>query len=1153
LFVHLHNHSDYSLLDGACRIPQLIEIAASQGARSVGLTDHGNVFGALEFYTAARDAGLNPVLGCELYLAPGSRLDRSPGRAGEMRFHQVLFAKNLAGWRSLSRLSSEGHLSGFYYKPRIDRELLRECAEGLICLSSCMQGEIPQRILNNDPDGALEAARFYKEVFGDDFYIELQRHHLPEDERLVAALAQLAEDLDLRMVVTNDAHYLKREYAAAHDVLLCVGTQSKVTDANRLRFDTQEFYLKTPDEMAALFPDFPDALDITEEIAGKCSLEIPLGGRHFPIFQRVAANGNGHLSSEADLPTAEDELDRVAREGFIIRYGVNPSPNAVERLEMELGVIKQTGFANYFLIVWDFVRWARERSIPVGPGRGSAAGCIVSYCLGITNLDPLRWGLIFERFLNPERVSPPDIDIDFADDRREEVIKYVRGRYGEDAVCRIITFGKMAARSAVRDTARAMGLTAAEGDRLAKLIPESRDFTLEQALTHVPEIADLCAGDSRYRAVIEHATILEGAVRHPSVHAAGVVICPGPVTNYMPVYKNGTDPDLMSQFDMNWVDKLGLLKMDFLGLQTLQEIEITLRGLRAGNVDIDLDSLPFDDPKVFALFSEGRTTGVFQFESSGMRDNLMKLKPERLEDLLAMNALFRPGPMQFIDEFIARRHGRRKASYLHPRLEPILRETYGIIVYQEQVIRIATDLAGYSLGKADTFRKAMGKKKPELMAKEATAFIDGCVSSGIDRKVASEIFAACEQFAGYGFVKAHAAGYAVIAYHCAYLKVHHPVEYLAACLTVRRNDPSQVLRLMGECKILSIPIHRPDVNESEDSFKAEGDAIRFGLAAIRNVGEAAVATLLEARKGCGRFTSLHQFLAATGMGAMNRRMVESLIDAGAFDAFGQTRATLQASLPGAMAYAQAVADEHLRGQNGLFGGSSEAGTSYIQEPDLHILEEYPPDLLQSNEKKVLGYYITGHPLERYTPLLGTLIKHRLGDKEDWEDGRQVRIAGVVAAISKRTAKSGDRWMMVTLEDLTGTADCLLFSGQMAQFETLAVPDRLVAVSGRVTRREGREETNIRIEEMIPLEEVAERWGQTIKLRLNSQQVSEALLTRLGRLCTDSPGSSSLLIDLALPSGQRKSYRVGKFRVRPSPDLMRTLGEWVGPDCVSLMR
>ncbi len=1159
MFVHLHNHSDYSLLDGACRIPELVKIATEQGSPAVGLTDHGNMFGALDFYSKAREAGIKPIIGCELYLAPESRHIKKPGRAGELRYHQVLFAKNYTGYRNLSYLVSEAFTTGFYYKPRIDRELLAAHSEGLICLSSCMQGAIPQAILDRKDDEAVELIKWYKDLFGQDFYMELMRHGMEEEDILVPALSQFANDFDLKVVATNDAHYLKREHASAHDILLCVGTQAKRDDPNRLRFATPEFYLKTEAEMRKLFSDMPEAVDMTVEIAEKINLEIPFDVRHYPVFEvpvsLKTADHSGSVVKNLAEVDVDEYLEQKTTEGFLKRYGTEPSEEAWKRLRHELAVIKETGFSNYFLIVWDFVRWAKDRDIPVGPGRGSAAGCIVSYCLGITNLDPIKYGLIFERFLNPERVSPPDIDIDFSDDRREEVISYVREKYGADSVCRITTFGKMAAKSAIRDVARAMGMSYGEADRMAKLIPDAiRDINLEKAVKEVPEIQALIDSDPRYKELIELARIVEGAVRHSSVHAAGVVICPGPVVDYLPVYKpSGEETDLYTQYDMTWMDSLGLLKMDFLGLQTLQELDLTIKSLLPKGIEIDLNNIPLEDPRIFQLFSEGKMTGIFQFESGGMRDNLMKLKPERLEDLIAMNALYRPGPMQMIDEFIACRHGRKKVEYSHPKLEPILKETYGVIVYQEQVIRIACDLAGFSLGKADNLRKAMGKKRMDIMLKYRKEFIDGCVVNSIDTKIAEGIFDICEEFAKYSFVKAHSAGYALIAYQCSYLKVYHPADFMAACMTVRRRDANQVLKLLAECRAMGEKILPPDINESQSSFVATDKGIRFGLTAVKNVGDAAVNSLVEARASVEKFSSFFHFLASIDTRTVNKKVLESLIEGGAFDSLGVNRASLLNSLGGAMAYSQAIQEERDRGQNSLFGGGDSQNAPIFSPPEIHTIQEWPTPELLSREKAVLGYYISSHPLERFSREIEGLSTHKLADKDEFSDGTQIKVCGVITSVSKKLTKYGDSWATVNFEDLTGPIECLIFPQAFAQHEAMLQVDKLVAISGKISRGDEAEDPKLRVDEVNDIEKAAEKWGQSVWLRLPNERVSEPLLQRLEKLFEDNPGNCAIYFDLEYNGGVRKKMKVPRFKVRAAPEMITRLSELVGADRVIVGR
>ncbi len=1145
-FVHLHTHSDYSLLDGACRLPELVRITLEQGSPAVALTDHGNMFGTPDFYTKAKKAGIKPIIGCEVYLSPESRLIKKPGRGGDLRYHLILLAKNLTGYKNLTKLSSEAYSTGFYYKPRIDKELLSEYSEGLICLSSCIQGEIPQLILNDDLDGAYEAVKYYKQLFGKDFYLEIQRHGIEKQDRIIPHLAQFAEDTDLQLVATNDAHYLKKEHASTHDVLLCIGTQTKLEDENRMKFPGDQFYLKNEAEMKKLFHDFPDAVDITHEIADKCDFELPIGEHHFPIYQ---------LPDEPEL-TAHEFLERTSREGLIERYGAYPSNEAVERLKTELVVILETGFSNYFLIVADFVKWAKDRNIPVGPGRGSAAGCLTAYCLGITNLDPLKYGLIFERFLNPERVSPPDIDIDFADNRREEVITYVREKYGEESVCRITTFGRMAAKSAVKDVARASGLSYGEGDRISKLIPVQpggKDVPLSKTIKEVPELKRLIKSDPRYQKVMDHAMIIQGSARNSGTHAAGVVICPGPTVDYMPIYKQGgDDTELYTQYDMHWVDGFGLLKMDFLGLQTLTELDLTLKALKSKGIDIDLDNIPLDDPETFELFGSGKTSGVFQFESSGMRENLQKLKPTRLEDLIAMNALYRPGPMQYIDTYIACRHDRQEPEYLHPGLKPILEETYGVITYQEQVMKVATDLAGFSLGKADVLRWAMGKKKIDLMKGLEVEFKAGCKKSGIDLKTSKAIYETCEKFADYGFVKAHAAGYALIAYQCGYLKAHYTADYLASCLTVRTGKPDQMIKLLGECRANQLKILSPDLNESDAGFIATDEGIRFGLVAVKNVGEAAVQELIKARENVGAFTSLHHFLATADLRVVNKKVVESLIYAGAFDTLETNRASLFASIPNAIAYGQSIQDERIRGQKSLFGGLGDDDSAVTLPPlELESVDEWSPKETQSQEKAMLGYYVTSHPLDQYYDEIEQLATHKLGNKDLFKDGMSVKICGVVSSAKRKATQKGYMMAILQLEDMTGVIESLVFPKTLDKFDSLVAEDMLIGVSGRIGREDENEDPKLKVEEIIHLNRVSELWSTMLKITLPYDSVTDPLITRIELLLGDNPGNTPVYLDLTQNNGRTKTFKVCKYMVRPDRELIDLLGELVGKENVRI--
>jgi DNA polymerase-3 subunit alpha len=1082
-----------------------------------------------------------------MYVANGSLFEKRPGPSGEQRYHLTLLAKNSVGYRNLAKLCSEGFLSGFYYKPRIDKELLAEYSEGLICMTGCLSGEIPQILLSGNMDIAIEAVNFYKGLFGEDFYIETFNHGIDEETRVRPLMAELGEHTGVKLVATNDAHYLKKEHAPVHDVLLCVGTQSKRDEENRFRFNGKEFYLKTPEEMAELFADYPQALETTLEIADKCNLEITLGESHFPLFNLPKPD-----------QTADEFLIEEARKGLIKRFPDGASEEAEKRLEYELDIIKQTGFANYFLITADFVNWAKEQDIPVGPGRGSAAGCLVSYCLGITNINPLKYDLIFERFLNPERVSPPDIDIDFSDDRREEVIKYVRDKYGADSVCRIITFGTMATRSSVRDVARAMGLTYLEADKIAKLIPENvKDNSITKSMNEVPELKRLVQSDPRFIELMENAAIIEGSVRHVGTHAAGVVICPGPTVDFIPVCKQSDDNEVYTQYDMNWIDALGLLKMDFLGLQTLQELDLALKALKRGGIDIDFDDkdAQLDDPETFKLFGDGDTIGVFQFESGGMRKNLVKLKPERLEDLIAMNALYRPGPMANIPDFIDRKHGQKKLTYLHPLLEPILKDTYGVIVYQEQVIRIATDLGGFSLGKADNLRKAMGKKIPELMKSFGEEFTNGCISNGIDKKTAEAIYALMAQFAEYGFVKAHSAGYAVIAYQCAYLKSHYPAEYLAACLTVRSQRSDQVMKLLAECRSHYIPILPPDINESDNGFVATTEGIRFGMAAVKNVGEAAVKAILAAREEIEAFTSLHHFLATVDLRVINKRVIESLIEAGAFDRLGPNRATLLASLPGVTAYANAVQDEKLRNQTSFFsssGSDNEEGRVSLPLPELHQMEEWQDRELQSREKAVLGYYISSHPLAKYKREIDALTTHRLADKDEFITNAKIKICVIISSVDIKFNKNGAQWAILKMEDLTGSIEAVIYSKEFKEFHDMLEPDRMIGIEGYIQRRDESEEPNIRVEKVIDINNAVEKWGGAISISLQSERVNAPMVDRLEKIVITNEGNCPLYIDLLYPGGDKKKLKLERYKVLPVPELIKKLNDLVGENQIQIL-
>ncbi|MDI6709646.1 MAG: DNA polymerase III subunit alpha [Bacillota bacterium] len=1034
VFVHLHNHTEYSLLDGAARIPDLVAAAAAQGAPALAITDHGAMFGVVDFYKACKKAGIKPILGCEVYVAPRTRHDRQAGVDDKLH-HLVLLAKDETGYRNLMRLVSVGYTEGFYYKPRVDKEILNRYRQGLIAMSACLAGEVPALVLREGEERALSVAAAYREIFGPDYYLELQDHGLAEQGPVNRTLASIARRLEIPLVATNDVHYVRAEEAEIQDILLCIQTGKTVADAQRMRFGSNEFYLKSPEQMAQLFGEVPAALANTLAIAEQCSVELDFNGLHLP---------------EYDVPPGYD-IDTYLRElcyqGALRRYG-EITPEIGRRLDYELGVIAQMGFSGYFLIVWDFIHYARERGVLVGPGRGSAAGSLVAYSLGITSLDPLPYGLLFERFLNPERVSMPDIDIDFCFERRGEVIDYVFEKYGRDRVAQIITFGTMAARAAVRDVGRALGMSYGEVDRVAKLIPAELGMTIEKAL-QTPDLGELYAQNDQMRKLLDTARALEGMPRHASIHAAGVVISRETLTNYLPLYRT-TDGVVATQFPKETVEKLGLLKMDFLGLRTLTVIGDAVEMIRRNRgIALDIDSLPLDDPATYELLCKGETTGVFQLESSGMRAILRDLRPEVFEDIIALVALYRPGPLGsgMVEDFIARKHGVKEVAYLHPLLEPILKDTYGVILYQEQVMRIASVLSGFSLGEADLLRRAMGKKKPEIIAGLRSQFIEGAKKNSVNPEVAQKVFELIEYFAGYGFNKSHSAAYALIAYQTAYLKANYAPEYMAALLTSVKDNADKVGVYVEECRRMGLEVLPPDVNESRESFTIVGGKIRFGLAAVRNVGEGTVQAVIEARDREGPFTGLVDFLRRLDSRAVNRRVLESLIRAGAFASMGFRRSQLLAVLDDALQAAHRAQRERESGQLSLFGFTAQAGAGF--EVTLPDVPEFSPRELLAMEKDALGLYISGHPLAQYRDLLRSVTSANCGELTDLPGGKQVILGGLLTSVKRISTRKGEPMGFATLEDLTGRIEVVVFPRVYEQARDILVPDAAVLVVGTV--------------------------------------------------------------------------------------------------------
>lgn len=1142
-FVHLHNHSDMSLLDGACRIGDLVRRAAEFGMPAVALTDHGNLFGAIHFFEAARKAHVRPILGCEVYVAKGSRFDRKVDQKGMEGFHHlVLLAKDGAGYRNLVRLSSLGYLEGFYYKPRIDKELLSRHAEGLVCLSGCLNSEVARAAVEEDDARLRAAVAFYRDLFGEDFYLEIQDHGIPEERVVATRLLALSREMNLPVVATNDCHYLARENADSHEVLLCIQTGKTLADPNHWRFGTSEVYVKSPEEMETLFGEAPHALRTTLDVAEKCRLEIPMGKPLLPRFP---------IPRGFDSP--DGYLESLAREGLARRYGA--ATDALRaRLDYELRVIRETGFSGYFLIIHDLIAAARARGIPVGPGRGSAAGSLVSYCLGITDIDPLRFNLLFERFLNPERISMPDIDIDFCFERRAEVLQYVIDKYGKDSVCQIITFGTMMARGVIRDVGRVMGLSYTEVDRVAKLVPMELGITLREAEERVPEIRAM-KGDAAYTDLFRHAETLEGLSRHASIHAAGVIIAPGNLIDYVPLYRTAKD-EKTTQYDMKSVEKIGLLKMDFLGLRTLTVIHDALELIRKNRgIEIDLAAMPLDDPAVYRLLQSAQTVGIFQLESSGMRDLLARIEPSRFEDIIAVNALFRPGPLgsDMIEDFIDAKHGRRPMVVLHPDVTPILRETYGVILYQEQVMQIANVLAGYTMGEADLLRRAMGKKEHDVMAKQKAGFIVRAIDKGTEARTAERIFDLMAKFAGYGFNKSHSAAYALLSYQTAYLKAHYPAEFMAASLSSEVGDSDRIVVLIGECARMGIPVLPPDVNRSEAHFACEEGGVRFGLAGVKNVGRAAIESIVAARRAAGRFRSIWSFCDGVDLRLVNKRVLESLIQAGALDSIEPDRARLFAAAETALDVAARRKAERDRGQILLFGEEPGAGGgAAIDEPRLPALPSWTQRERLAREKEVLGFYVSGHPLREYQEEIATLGAVPIAGLAEAKGRDEIVIAGMVLAARRILDKKGGMMAFVTLEDFTGTTEALFFSRVYEATKTYLEPETAVCVRGKLSARD-EEAPRLVAADAFPLAEARTRLARGLRLDLAPEEAQdEAILARIDAALAEYPGPCPVHVRVAAPGGEAVEMRLRRRLVAPERALVARLAEVLGEGRVALL-
>ena len=1157
-FVHLHCHTEYSLLDGANKVDKMFGRIKALNQPAVAMTDHGNMFGAIEFYREAKSHGVKPIIGCEIYVAPASRFERKGVDKGPKEYnnHLILLAMNNEGYRNLCKLVTLGYMEGFYYKPRIDKEILRELNGGLIALSACLQGEVSQALNYGNYEKAKAAVETYASIFGDRYYIEIQDNKLAEQEKVNRLLVELAKEVSIPVVATNDCHYGERDDFHAHDVLLCVQTGKTVDEENRLKIETDELFLKSAEEMAQGFGWCPGAVERTMEIAERCNLEIEFGKYHFPTFTPPKEISLDDYLVELAYAGLNERLEGVTDPAVRKSYQ--------ERLDYELGVIKDMQFPGYFLVVADFINYAKQNGIPVGPGRGSSAGSLVAYALRITDLDPIRHVLIFERFLNPERKSMPDIDVDFCIRGRAQVIQYVKDKYGADRVAQIATFGTMKAKAAIRDVGRALGFSFAETDSIAKLIPAPKqgfDYPLIEAMKMEPRLPELMKNDPRVKTLMDHALRLEGLVRHASTHAAGVVLSNLPLVDHCPLFVD-KEGGIVTQYEMTWVEKIGLVKFDFLGLKTLTLLHDCLKLIEVTCGDkIDLNRLPLDDKKTYRTLCQGNTTGVFQLESTGIRDMTVRIRPNCFEDLVAILALYRPGPLDsgMAEDYIKRKSGKEKIKYLHPMLEGILKDTYGVIVYQEQVMQTAQILAGYTMGDADILRRAMGKKDPEEMAAQRSRFVDGAKAKKIDEKKATEIFDQMETFARYGFNKSHSAAYALVSYQTAYLKTHYPVEFMAALLTSEMGDTDKVIKNLAECREKDIVVLAPDINESLADFTPVGEKIRFGLAGVKNVGEKAVEVILKSRVDDGPFSSLFDFCRRVDMGAVNRRVIESLIKCGAFDSTQVSRARMLAALDDAMKAAQTHQRDQASNQIDIFAmlgtpvkGAKKPGDIYPQ------VTEWSSQELLAFEKEALGFYITGHPLDKYERALKRITNGTIAALKERAQPGEVRLGGVVSALRLRNTKKGDRYGSFHLEDMSGFIEVLAWPDTYKKCAELLGADDPIYVKGKL--EVGEDRMQVIANEVCALTEAVKNQknnfangngktngnGEKVHLYVHECEVSADELVRLRDTLLDFPGPATVFLHLMAAVKDETVIELSdQVRIAASPELEDTVEKLFG--------
>ncbi len=1147
-FVHLHLHTHYSLLDGACTPAGLLEMAKGYNMPAVAMTDHGFMGGALDMYKTFKDSGIKPIIGCEAYVAPGSRFDKTQNHPDYRGYHLVLLAKDITGYHSLCKLLSEAHLNGFYYKPRIDKELLRQYHEGLIGFSACIGGQIPKAILNGSMKDAEKQIGEYCDILGkENFYLELMDHGMDEERKANRCLIELSKKFQLPLVATNDVHYLKKEHAKAHEIMLCIETQSKLDDPKHFSFYAPEFYFKSPEEMKEVFKEVPEAVTNTIAIAERCNVVFNMKANHYPVYK----------ITDSDLPEKE-YLRNICLKGVNDRYGFDPLANdlkpedkaVLERMDFELNVINNSKYCSYFLVVSDFIKYAKDHDIPVGPGRGSGAGSVVAYLTGITGLDPLRYNLLFERFLNPERVSPPDFDIDFCEKRRGEVIEYVRNKYGVDSVAQIGTYGTLKAKAVIKDVARVLGHDFEKGNQLTKLIPADPKMTLKKAKEESKELSELIKNESWVKEIFEYAEVLEGINRQMGIHAAGVIIGDQRLDNLVPL-SNGAGKEVITEFPAGNCEELGLLKMDFLGLKTLTIIHDACENIKkTRGIDLDISKIPLDDPDTFKLLNRGDTIAVFQLESSGMQNLCRQFGVETIEHVIALIAIYRPGPMQFIPDFIARKKGLEKIEYDHPKMESYLNETYGIMLYQEQIMQVVQVLGGFTLGGSDILRRAIGKKKIKELEEQKAKFVKGCAeTNNINETLANQIWEKISKFAGYGFNKSHSAAYAYVAYQTAYLKANYPVEFMTAVLCSEIDSSEQITFFINECREMGIPILPPDINSSDINFTVDGSSIRFGLGAIKNVGEAAAGKIIESRQQDGKYKNFMDFCERAGS-ALNSRMMEHLTKAGAFDSLGLRRSQLLAITEPTMSYAQSRIRDRDSGQGSLFDLLDSAGQDEILSIPVPDIPEFDENDILKNEKELLGFYITGHPLAKYAELIKTFSTVKIRELSEMPDNVGIRTGGIIKSFQRRLAKnSGKPFAIMELEDLEGSIECMVYAKCLEETENsgfILKEDVPLFVEAFTSQRDESEKLKLIAEKIIPIDKAAEMYADQIHFHVYEGSASAGDLKQLFEICKDYPGDAQVILCISCVSGEIVFVEASRgLKVRVNSDMLQRVKECLG--------